>query len=151
MGQERELGMTAQEFATVVQYFKDENKTVRDLNKLFKQGTAGQEKISGEYSVSYLDAVVELICRALGKGEEIRNHYCTFRSDLAKSTVYRNACKYISGKDNDSTIFQNWNGYLQKNTLSITYETKLNQVLKDILAFLEANYDSTGQKLIEFL
>ena len=73
MGQERELGMTAQEFAAVVRYFKDENKTVHDLNELFKQGTAGQEKISGEYSVSYLDAVVELICRALGKGEEIRD------------------------------------------------------------------------------
>ena len=151
MGQERELGMTAQEFAAVVRYFKDENKTVHDLNELFKQGTAGQEKISGEYSVSYLDAVVEFICRALGKDDEVRKHYCTFRSDVPQSTVYRNAGKYISGKGNDITIFQNWNGYLQKNALSITYETKLNQILKGILAFLQANYHSTGQRLIEFL
>ena len=151
MGQERELGMTAQEFAAVVRYFKDENKTVHDLNELFKQGTAGQEKISGEYSVSYLDAVVEFICRALGKDDEVRKHYCTFRSDVPQSTVYRNAGKYISGKGNDITIFQNWNGYLQKNALSITYETKLNQILKGILAFLQSNYHSTGQRLIEFL
>ena len=143
--------MKKQEFAAVIHYFQDENKTVRDLSALFQQGTAGQERISGENSVSYLDAVFEFINRALGKDEKLGDGYYKFRNDIPSQTVYRNACKSVNQRGNEKAIFDNWIGYLRANNRSITHETKLKQILIHLLDFLRSNYSSTSNKLMEFL
>jgi len=141
--------MTKEDFTKVINYFKDENKTISHLNDLFQQGTTGQEALPKDNSISYLDAIFEFTNRAL-KDNTFTNNYYSFRDNIPSQTVYRNACKSISGQYTDVKIFNSWLAYLTENHLTLVPETKLKQILGHILVFSKEYYSLTADKFITF-